>query len=996
MRGNDPDTPTTSREERLDEVLADYLEAVDRGDRPDPADWMARHPELAEELTRFFAGQERFAGLLGPLGHPAAGSATAVGDTSGTAPRDGGFPSRFGDYELLGEIARGGMGVVYRARQVSLNRLVAVKMILAGRLASAEDVRRFRQEAEAAANLDHPNIVPIYEVGEHDGRPYFAMKLIEGESLAALIQRHLTAEGVWDRIPILSGVDRIGILSHDRAARLLIPVARAVHHAHQRGILHRDLKPANVLLDADGRPHLTDFGLARRLHADPGLTPSGTAVGTPSYAAPEQAAGPGKAVTTAADVFSLGAILYELLTGRPPFRAETPLETLRRLLEEEPVPPRALNPKVDRDLETVCLKCLARDPARRYGSAEALADDLDRFVRGEPVRARRVGRAERLLRWCRRRPVTAALAGGLLLSVAVGLGLVGWQWWRAEANRARAEEQRARADEGFREAHRAVNDFCTRVSEGRMRDVAGLQPVRKELLEAALAYEERFLRQRGDDPGLRAELADTRLRIATIAAVLGPKSQAMDAYGPAQAAYEDLLRDDPGNVAARTALAEIRLRVGVLQAQTGRPEARASLEDALGRYEALLGERPDDAALRRGVAAACNNLGALHRRVGRVDEALGFVRRALDVQEELARAYPRDAELRASLAVTCCGLAGLRSALGGRDEALALYRRALDVQEQLVKADPVNLRYQQDLAATCRHLGGELCADRHFDDALRTVQRGQALLEQLVRAEPTMPGLRCDLASGHRQAGHVYRDSGRLAEALGEYYDAHALMDVLAREQPDVADYRNDLAKCHFDEGVALGRVGLKEEALASYRAAAALRRALVDEDPECLEYRSDLGLTLGNEAGLLAALGRRDEALAALRDGVAQHRAAWSGAPRVERYRRQLGGAYAALAARAAEAGQDDEALAAAGERRKLGAGNPDELYAAAADLARLAGRADGKRYAEAAVAALREAASAGFRDGARLRADPAFAGLRGRADFDAVVTDLERRRPE
>ncbi len=361
----------------------------------------------------------------------------------------------FGDYELLGEMGRGGMGIVYKARQLSLHRVVALKLIAPEQLASPKAVERFHTEAETAARLDHPNIVPIYETGERDGRHYFSMKLIEGQSLAQRIadftlqqpapkrtrsRRRKEAETLGSgEVRLLTSAatsaDKSAIRNRQSAiANLLAQVAEAVHYAHQRGILHRDLKPGNILIDAAGSAHVSDFGLAKLVEKDSSLTLSGEVLGTPAYMAPEQAAGRVGEITVAADVYSLGVILYELLTGRPPFARPTPVETLHAVLHEEPPAPRSVDHSVARDLETICLKCLDGEPGRRYPSAQEFADELRRFACGEPIHARAVSKPEQVLRWCRRRPTLAASLAAIALVCVVGFLGVLWQWRRAEAN----------------------------------------------------------------------------------------------------------------------------------------------------------------------------------------------------------------------------------------------------------------------------------------------------------------------------------------------------------------------------------------------------------------------------------------------------------------------------------------------------------------------------------------------------------------------------------
>jgi tetratricopeptide (TPR) repeat protein len=477
----------------LDLILGEVILREQAGQRPTLGEYLGRFPALADPLRLQFEVHQAFDDPEDPLSAPASSSfptrvpATAPAeDMLETDPAGIDIPG----YAIEAELGRGGMGVVYRARQAGLNRAVALKMILAGAHAGAAERGRFRTEAEAVARLQHPNIVQIYEVGEHDGRPFLSLELVEGGSL----ERRLggVPQSPWE------------------AAGLVATLAHAVHHVHRHGILHRDLKPSNILLTAEGVPKVTDFGLAKLIDADSGQTPTEALIGTPGYMAPEQASGQARRISARSDVYALGAILYELLTGRPPFRAETPLETLRLVVAQEPVPPARFQPRVPRDLETVCLKCLDKEDTRRYADADALADDLGRFLAGEPIRARPISPWRRLVKWARRRPAAAALAAVSLVAATalLGIGLAVRQAEHGRLARQRADaeqrvfqaqlaaaegdwnnakvhvtsaltalgrapglaELRCRADRWLAEADRRLDDQAARLAAGRRRD----------------------------------------------------------------------------------------------------------------------------------------------------------------------------------------------------------------------------------------------------------------------------------------------------------------------------------------------------------------------------------------------------------------------------------------------------------------------------------------------------------------------------------------------
>ena len=385
----------------LDTIIADYLQAAERGQAPEPASWIARHPDHAAELLTFLADLGRFGTFLGLPTQPALEATTDLrSPAADAAPAPGGEGQRFGEYELIRVLGQGGMGTVYEARLAGTSLRVALKVLKPTELGGAEATRPLREEVEHTASLRHPNIVPIYHVGEHAGQPFYTMELIEGGSLDQHLDRY---RGQFAKI-----------------ARLLATTARAVHHAHQRRILHRDLKPGNILLDAAGEPHVADFGLATRLDEAGTATDSGPPAGSLPWMAPETVRGE-PTLSTAIDVWALGVILYELLTGVRPFGGADAREVRRAILEREPPAPRAVNPRVPRDLDAVCRRCLQKDPERRYESATALALELERWLRDEPVRARRAGRIERAARWCRRNPGLAAGSTLLLVLLLAGL-----------------------------------------------------------------------------------------------------------------------------------------------------------------------------------------------------------------------------------------------------------------------------------------------------------------------------------------------------------------------------------------------------------------------------------------------------------------------------------------------------------------------------------------------------------------------------------------------
>ncbi len=609
--------------------------------------------------------------------------ATGPGHGSGPPPDRVEEPAgragdRFGDFELLEEIARGGMGVVFKARQVSLNRLVALKMILSGRLANEADLLRFRREALAAAHLDHPNIVPVYEVGERDGCPFLAMGFVGGESLAHRVAR--------------------SPLPPRDAAEVIRTVAGAMAYAHSRGVIHRDLKPSNILIGLDGRPRVTDFGIAKRAENESGLTATGQVVGTPSYMPPEQAQGKKDKIGPAVDVYALGAVLYTLLVGHPPFQGASLVDTIRQVILQEPVAPRRLNPEVPRDLETICLKCLEKEPQKRYAGAEALADDLGHFLAGEPIRARAAGAPERAWLWCRRNPKVAGVLAGFLAAALAGFGVITGLWLAAERDRRRAweavEEEKgsaARLADPGRDDERAVADLgASLVALSAAREGGREAPWPGDVTRAVAAYQGACRRTEArlaaaPDPGLRARLV---CEYAALGALydLGHREQAaLGAYRQAVAQLPHLAAAPPERLGDLGRLGAACFLAGAALAGRGHaPEASAPLAQAAAHLRAALGRSPGRANLRQALSRSLARLGEVQRALGQPADAAATAKQrwklwpadaeeVFDVARELARCVKA---FGAGAALTRAEASEQRRC---SDLALAALRQAIDL-----------------------------------------------------------------------------------------------------------------------------------------------------------------------------------------------------------------------------------------------------------------------------------------------------------------------------
>jgi serine/threonine-protein kinase len=1011
-------SPNAAPAHRLDPVIAEYLESVERGGSSDPRPWIERYPDLADELEAFFAAEARFDRLVTPFrnGSPFAGPA--------------GPPLRaVEDYELLSELGRGGMGVIYKARQRSLNRLVAVKMIRSAEWATPEERLRFRWEAETVATLDHPNIVPIYEVGEiasGDGTrlPFFSMKLVEGENLAQARGRF---RGEWAGI-----------------ARLLYLITRAVEHAHQRGVLHRDLKPANILLSvrtagvpneelrrgsgfvlgpAFVTPHVSDFGLARRAQHQRGGTLPGTVVGTPAYLAPELTRGH-EFATSASDVYSLGAILYELLTGVPPFEGDTPLDTIRLVAAGAVKPPRKVNPAVPRDLETICLTCLEADPTRRYPSADKLAEDLDHFLAGRPVAARPTGRLTRLARWCRRQPVVAGLSAALVLALLTGLPLVAWNWRRAveqervaearlgdvQAERDRADEasvlartrlgevqtEKGRTEEAFGLAYGALADVFRLLAEDRWDEAPGSEQAKRQVLENGLKYYRTFAARHRDDPKLRREVAQALFQRGLIATRIGPLREAVESYRAAIALLRPLAAEHPDEVALRELLARSLVNLGnALNALNRTNEAVTAHEEAGAVWAQIQKDRPERSDAAREQATAWLNRGVALQATEDWAGAIESFRRG---QAVLAERGPAAKESRLAVQLWL-SVAQVESRLGRREEAFRSAREADRIAGLMLKAAPRSEDARLATAYAARVVGSLHLKQGELDAAKTHLQRAQKPLDDLHQQRPRATEYAWNLALTYEDLAALAEKQKQPAEALKALGQAESLLKDLVARDGESHPHRGSLARVERGLGRLNRDLGNTDAARKAYEQAKVHLEYLLDHNSPRSTVRAELAGVCFQLGVACAKLQKFAAAAAADEEAAKHYRALLDRAPTDGGVRKDFSSALGngAIAHRALK--HLPEALRATEERVGLWPDSAAELYDAATDFARtfdLAARAGDvaapvrDQSLKDAIGALRQALRTGLADREKLRTDARLAPLRDTPEFRALLKEV------
>lgn len=835
--------------------------------------------------------------------------------------------SRLGEFQLLRVVGRGGMGVVYEARQESLDRSVAIKVMAAGPLSKNEFLDRFRREAQAAGRLHHTNIVPVYGVGEDRGIHYFAMQFIAGRGLDRLL-----AEQRKERTKSRSLVD------FRWAARIIADAAGAVDYAHRQGIVHRDIKPANLLLDEQDTIWITDFGLARLDDVDD-LTATGDVVGTTRFMAPERFAGNS---SPAADIYSLGVTLYELLTLRPAFDASDRVSLVGQIRKTEPARPQSIESGIPRDLETIVLKAMAKEPAKRYAAAGELALDLRNFLAGAPISARRASMWERSVRWARRHPIEAGLSAAFILTTAGGIAASTTMYLRSEQHRMQAvenlnaaqsateladgrlievERERLRAEGNLKQALDAVDEYLTKTSDSKLLQVAGAQPLRRELLESALKFYRGFLERQTNSPTLQTEVASAHVHCAAIVGGIGRTDDAAAENSKAIEILRPLVANDwtpkRANMLA-TALAQVGLSFAKLgNLEKGKP----FIEESIHLFEQIVERDPQNEIVAHNIAKAHTNMCvALWQRRERV-QSTEHCRKALAILEKLAAKSPANFEYTRSIGSNYQNLSVLATAGGMQEQAVEYATRAHERFDAVLKLNPNEPRARYQVAKMLFRLCDLQALFSPAKLTLARLDKAQSIYEKLVAENPAVADFRAGLMECSSLRAMVYKIALRPAEAVPHVERAVALCREAVARDPKNHSIQSQALNGELTYAMVLIAAGRHSEAsLVLESSAARIASFKTSFTPETEIYTALTKVEL-YRAEILKSQKRDDEAKAKIAKVIDRTRKslastaendglrgelcqAWLLAGKIERSRGQFGPALEALAEAKAAAG--------------------------------------------------------------------------------------------
>jgi serine/threonine protein kinase/tetratricopeptide (TPR) repeat protein len=831
----------------LADILEAYLTALERGESPDRDAFLAGHPRHAVELARYLPWVE----LLY--------EAKPRGDAAANPP----MPARLGDFRIVGELGRGGMGIVYEAEQISLKRRVALKVLPFASMLDERQLARFKNEALAAAQLHHPNIVPVFAVGCEQGLHFYVMQLIEGATLEQLIHESAApgdspaGDSTVRLAAAKTDAGTVGVAARlRRFAEWIAQAAEALDHAHQQGIVHRDVKPSNLMIGKAGDLWVTDFGLART-QLDASVTASGELLGTLRYMSPEQLRTRPGFVDHRGDIYSLGLTLYELVAGRPAFEGAMQQELIRRIENDEPPSLVRLDPRVPRDLDSIVSKAIAKAPEARYASAQEMADDLRAFLEGRPTVARPPTWRDSCEKWVRRHARLAASVGLVLALVGICAVVGAVLVWRARGETERALElasaNHQRAEAHLEDSRRAVDELFTGVAT-ELSDVPGAENVRQGLLNQALAYYQKFAEQTASNPTVRAEQAAAHYRCGQIREQLGDDDGAVADYRNARRLWRALRTAGDGDPLRSLALCENN--IGLIHFRAGRSEqAENHLRAALELQRQLTSRRPDDVEATRDLALGSANLGMVLAAMGRRDEARECLEQALEMRSRDPSPLPA---ARGDLAATYNQLGYLLST-SSLAEAEAAYRRAAAAFELLAKDQPRTLRWQAELAATLNNLAAVAAQAGRLEEAEADYRRAVGILRTLAERAPRVVAFARDLAVSQNNLGYLLSRRDRHAEAIGEFEAARDNLLRLAREHDRSPEFASRLGAVCNNLGLALESQDHRAQAQAAYDEAIAWQQRALALSPDWRLAQSYLDAHTANLQRIRAATGQPD-----------------------------------------------------------------------------------------------------------------------------------------